>query len=253
MQNNYFSRVAGAYARYRPQYPPELYEFLAGCCRHRRRAWDCATGNGQAAGALASHFDFVLATDVSMQQLARATGQARVAYAVSSAEQPPLGTAAVDLVSVAQALHWFDLSVFYRTVDRVLADGGVLAVWCYQLLRIDAAVDAVIDRLYHKIVGPFWPPQRKLVEQGYATLTFPYPEQSCPPFAMQYEWSLQQLLGYLGSWSACQRYREANRSDPVALVAGRLGDAWGDSAGTRIVRWPVVVRVGQRQRRRHAR
>ena len=253
MKNNYFSTVAGAYACYRPHYPQELYEFLAGCCRHVRRAWDCATGNGQAAVALAAHFDFVVATDLSQQQLAHAAASDRVGYAVSSAEQAPLGTAAVDLVSVAQALHWFDLPVFYRAVDRVLAEDGVLAVWCYQLLRTNAEVDAVIDRLYHEVVGPFWPPQRKMVEQGYATLAFPYPERSCPPFAMKYEWSLQQLLGYMGSWSACQRYREANRKDPVALIAGALGEAWGDPAATRIVRWPLAVRVGKKPSMRGSR
>ncbi len=167
-----------------------------------------------------------------------------------AAERPPLGAAAIDLVTVAQALHWFDLTVFFRAVDRVLTDDGVLAVWCYQLLRIDAAVDAVIDRLYHEIVGRFWPAQRRLVEQGYARLPFPYSEQSCPSFAMEYQWSLQRLLGYLGSWSACQRYREANGADPVALLARALGDAWGDPARERIVRWPLVVRLGHRPQRR---
>lgn len=246
MKADYFSGVADSYSRFRPNYPPVLFDYLFGLCRRRRLAWDCATGNGQAATALTAGFDAVLATDLSAEQIARAACRRAVHYAVASAESPPVAESAVDLVTVAQALHWFDLGRFYAAVDRVLADDGVLAVWCYQLLRIDAVVDAVVRRYYHDVVGSYWPPQRALVEDGYRSLPFPYREIGCPEMTMTHEWSLAQLFGYLGSWSASQRYREIRGDEPLKSIGAALERAWGDPAASRIVRCPVVMRVGRR-------
>ena len=249
MSTDFFSTIADSYARYRPGYPPALYAFLAAHCRRRRLAWDCATGNGQAACGLAAHFDLVVGTDLSLTQLSRARRSPRVVYAASTAERSPFAEASVDLVTVAQALHWFELPAFYSDIDHVLADDGLLAIWSYQLLRVSPAVDSVVDRLYHEIVGPFWPPQRALIEQGYGSLPFPYREIDCPTFTMAYDWSLERLIGYLGSWSASQRYREAHGEDPVRKVATALGDAWGDAGERRAVRWPLILRAGRRPAR----
>lgn len=243
--DDHFSRQARGYAASRPGYPAQLFRYLAGIAPGRGRAWDCATGNGQAAVALAAHFNEVIATDASEQQLANAPPHERVDYRLAVAESTTIETRSVDLVTVAQALHWFDLDRFYREASRVLKPGGIMAAWSYAQLRISPAVDAVIAGLYGDIVGGYWPPQRRLVEEGYRSLAFPFRELPAPVFEMADRWPLDRLVAYLGSWSAVQRYKEANGADPVALIADRLQDAWGEAA-QRTVRWPLAVRAGVR-------
>jgi SAM-dependent methyltransferase len=245
---DHFSRVASAYATCRPSYPLELFTYLSDLPARHDLAWDCAAGSGQATLPLTGRFRRVLATDVSAAMLDRAPRHPRVEYRVSRAEDSGLANASADLVTVAQALHWLDIEPFYAEVERVLAPGGVLAVWSYtgQLLG-DATLDAILTRFYTEVVGPYWPAERRHVEAGYRTLPFPYVELEVPAFVMQEHWTLPQLLGYLGTWSATQRFREVQGYDPVARVASGLAESWGDPASFRLIRWPLSLRVGRKQ------
>jgi hypothetical protein len=247
---DHFSASAAEYARFRPHYPPALFEWLGGIVRQRRVAWDCATGNGQAAVALAGRFDTVIATDGSAAQLAAATPHPRVRYACATAERSCLRSASVDLVTVAQALHWFDLGGFYEEVDRVVVADGVIAVWSYGPIAVDARIDPVVDELYHGTLGDWWPSERAHVDNGYRDLDFPFARIESPPLAMRERWSLGALLGYIGTWSAVQRYRKARGDDELQRFAARLGDAWGDPERTRSVRWQLMIRAGRVQARR---
>ena len=243
---DHFSGHAADYARYRPDYPAALFAWLAEIAPARDRAWDCATGNGQAALALAEHFGAVVATDASETQVASAFAHPRVTYCVAPAEASGLEDASVSLVTVAQALHWFDLPAFWAEADRVLRPGGVLAVWAYHLFRCTPEVDAVVDRLYSDVVGPYWPPDRKMIEEGYP-VTLPFPRVEPPPFEMAKRWTLDDLTGYLRTWSSARRFFEAKGADPVALVVPELEAAWGDPAGARELRWPLLLHVGRKE------
>ena len=241
---DHFSRQAAAYRRYRPAYPPALIEFVAASAPARRLAVDCATGSGQAALALAARFDAVLAVDASTSQLARAQPHARVRYAASLAERLPLRDGSVDLVAAAQAAHWFDFDRFHAECRRVLAPGGVVAVWTYGLFRVSAAVDAVIDNFYAHVVGGDWPLERRYVEAGYRTLPFPWREEPVPPFQLESDWDLEQVMGYLATWSAVQRCRDRLGRDPLESLQPRLVAVWPRSGAARL-RWPVHLRLGR--------
>jgi SAM-dependent methyltransferase len=245
---DHFSRLAAAYAACRPRYPPELFSYLSELPARRELAWDCAAGSGQATLPLTGRFRRILATDVSAAMLQRAPRHPSVEYRVGRAEDSGLPNSSADLVTVAQALHWLDIEPFYAEVERVLTPGGVLAVWSYagQLLG-EATLDARLSRFYSEVVGPYWPAERRHVEAGYRTLPFPYPELEAPAFAMEERWTLSQLLGYVGTWSATQRFREEQGYDPVPQLAGELATGWGDPAAVRRVRWPLSIRVGRKQ------
>lgn len=252
---DHFSTQASGYTQFRPRYPRELFAFLATLPAGRGAAWDCGTGNGQAAVDLALWFDEVIATDPSANQVAHAEPHQRVQYLVASAEGCPLPTGSIDLVTVAQALHWFDLDGFYAQVRRVGRTGSVLAVWSYGLAHITPPVDAVVQHLYGDLLGAYWPPERKWIEERYETIGFPFEELPVPEFAMTSQWNLRDLIGYLGTWSAVQKYTEQTYSeqkltehgaaDPLALVAAELERAWGAAEIRRVVRWPFYVRVGR--------
>jgi SAM-dependent methyltransferase len=244
---DHFSRQAADYAKFRPRYPREMFEYLGTVAPSRKIAWDCGTGNGQAATQLVEVFDRVIATDASEKQIANAQPHERVKYRVAPAENSGIGSETIDLIMVAQALHWFDLDRFYAEARRVLKPDGVLAASAYNLLYIDPAIDQVVNRYYYEVVGPFWPPERKLVEQ-FADLSFPFREVDPPKFEMTAEWNLDHLLGYFQTWSSTQRFIAAKGSDPLEQIMDELRAAWGDSRQTRIVVWPLIVRVGRKPR-----
>lgn len=238
---------AARYAKARPLYPDALFDWLAATSPRRGLAWDAGCGNGQATLALARVFDRVIGTDPSAEQIAQATPAPNIEYRVEAAEAPSLGERSVDLIVVAQALHWFDLARFYAGVDRVLADDGVVAVWSYGLSQVSRDVDAVFMRLYDQWLGNYWPPERHHIENGYADLDFPFtPVREVPTFEMACEWTLAQYLAYLGTWSATQRYTQATGVDPIERIAPEFATAWGDPAHTRTVRWPLVLKTGKR-------
>ena len=242
---DYFSANAGGYAAYRPDYPPELFAFLAGQVERHDLAWDCATGNGQAARGLAGYFREVMGSDASAQQIANASAHPGVSYRVAPAEASGLADASVDLVTVAQAAHWFDLALFYAEVNRVLRPGGVLALWCYERLSIDPGCDPIIEHFYIDTLGPYWPPERRWVETGYRDLPFPYPDLPRPGFTMQAEWNLDQLMGYFATWSAVKAYRAALNRDPLPELRASLEPHWISNAGRKTLKWPLSLRLGR--------
>lgn len=241
---DYFSTHSANYAKHRPRYPEALFERLASLCCERETAWDCATGNGQAAEGLSLFFDRVIATDASKSQIENAVKRANIIYKVATAEGSGIDSHTIDLVTVAQALHWFDLDVFYGEVKRVLKPSGVLAVWMYNLLEVSPEIDAIVNRYYSDMVGAYWPPERSLIEDHYRTIAFPFAEIETPQFAMEMRWSLAELLGYLRTWSATKRFAEANGFDPIESLAGELRIVWGTPEDEKLVRWPLDVRVG---------
>lgn len=242
--HDHFSGRAGDYARYRPNYPAALFEFLASLAPDRRLAWDCATGNGQAALGLARHFGAVVATDASARQIRQAAHRGRVYYAVAVAEESPLPSRSVSLVTVAQALHWFDRDRFWEEAGRVLVAGGAIAVWSYHGFHITPEVEAVVHRYYKEIVGPYWPPERALVEQGYSTLEFPFAERKPPLLRLEKRWDLAALMGYLRTWSASQRFQAAVGRDPLLSIREDLAAAWGPPERIRAFQWDLDLRVG---------
>lgn len=238
---DHFSRVAAAYAVFRPRYPEALFDWLAGTAPGRRRAWDCGTGSGQAAVALAKRFQEVIASDPSIAQLANAERVPGVSYVAMTAERCALASSTADLITVAQALHWFDRDAFFQETMRVLRPGGLLAVWSYALMTVSPEIDSIIGTFYRDTVGPYWPPGRALVEHGYAGLQLPLPSIPAPALHMDAEWDLAQLMGYVSTWSAVDRYRIDRQEDPVPLLAGQLEHLWGDPAAPRTVRWPLTL------------
>ena len=242
---DHFSGHAGAYLEARPTYPAALFDWLAQQAPARALAWDAGCGNGQASVALASRFAQVYASDPSAPQIANAVVRPNIDYLVEPAEQSMLADSSADLVTVAQALHWFDHTRFYAEVHRVLKPNGVFAAWTYADCRVTPAINAIKDRLYVDLTGPYWPPERVHVESGYRTLPFPFTAIAAPAFEMRADWTLAQFLAYLRSWSASQRYLKDTGVDPVALVEADLRSAWGDPASLRSVRWDFHLRCGR--------
>jgi ubiquinone/menaquinone biosynthesis C-methylase UbiE len=240
---DHFSGHAAEYAQFRPDYPPELFDYLALIAPGQSWAWDCATGNGQAAVALASHFERVIATDASPQQLANARQHERVEYQVASAEASGLSDNSIDLITVAQALHWFDLPRFFTEAKRVLKPNGVIAAWAYTLLETSPEIDSIILRFYRDTTRPYWPPERDLVQAGYQTIEFPFKEIHPPKFELITQWTLDQLLGYLRTWSATKKFIAARGFDPVDHLAEEMRAAWKEPETLREMRWPVHLRV----------
>lgn len=243
--SDHFSDTADRYARFRPGYPDELFEHLAGLAPAQRRAWDCGTGNGQAAAGLAVHFERVIATDASREQIGQRRERDGVIYTVCAAETAPLAATSIDLVVAAQAVHWFDMRRFYAEARRVARPGGIVAVWSYNLCTITPAIDAVVQRYYSEVVGPYWPPERSVVETAYRTLAFPFAEVTAPRFEMTADWPLADFAGYLGTWSSSRGYRRARGADPLDVIREELANAWGDAAQRRRVVWPLHMRAGR--------
>ena len=244
--SNHFGSVASTYAAARPTYPAELFEWLAKQCVRHDHAWDCATGSGQAATGLADHFARVTATDASAEQIAAAHACERVDFRVASAEASGLDCHSIDLVTIAQALHWFDLNRFYDEVRRVVKPGGVIAAWTYGVQQIDdAAINAIVRSFYAETLGSYWPAERTIVERGYRDLPFPFERMASPPFVMVQQWTMNQLLAYFSSWSAVARYRTQRGEDPIASLRPALATAWGDPAATHTITWPLTVLAGR--------
>lgn len=242
---DHFSGHAADYSRYRPQYPAALFAFLAAQAPDTQTAWDCGTGNGQAALALAGHFATVYASDASAEQIAQATPHPRVQYRVAPAEASGLPDAGIALITVAQALHWFELEAFYAEARRVLKPGGLLAAWTYGMNRINTAVDAVTQHLYADITAPCWPPERRYIDSMYTELPFPLPRLPTPAFTMTTEWNLDEYCGYLNTWSGVRRYQQTHGENPLRLIATELAAAWGDPQARHTVTWPLAVLLGR--------
>lgn len=239
---DHFSGHSDQYHKFRPGYPNELFQWLATITPSHKRAWDCATGNGQAAKQLAAYYDDVLATDASEQQIRQASALPNIHYAIAQETHADIADNSIDLVTVAQAIHWFDTDTFFTEVKRVLKPGGVLAIWGYNLLRIDPVIDNLIDQLYWTTLHNYWPDERKLLEQGYTSIRFPFTKVKTPDFEMSQVWSKEQLVGYLDTWSAVRRYTNEKGINPLTDFASSLSGHWTGKELKKVT-WPLTLVV----------
>lgn len=243
MKDN-FSLQAAAYSIYRPTYPKELYDYLFTLVGNYDWVWDCATGNGQVATILAQKFQKVYATDISEKQIQQALKLPNVTYNVESSDKANVPDDSFDLITVAQAIHWFNFEAFYSEVKRTLKPGGVLAVIGYGLMFIDKHVDKVIYKLYENMLGKYWDSERRYIEEGYKTIPFPFEELVAPHFQIKTSWNFNQMIGYLNTWSALQHYKKANDRNPLEYLFTELKEAWGDDA-VKDVHFPILLRIGK--------
>jgi len=242
---DHFSDHAQRYEAYRPTYPDSLFAYLASLVYAHELAWDCATGNGQAALGLTPHFRTIIATDASPQQIAKASTHKQITYAVALADRTPLSEGSVDIVTVASAFHWLDFARFYGEVRRVAKPNGILACWGYKVPTVTPEVDAIVHRLDAEVLRGFWLPQTKLAVECYRTIPFPFDEIGTPPFRMTKEWNLDKIMGFLGTWSASLRYRAQAGREPMDEIRDELVGAWGDPLQERQVAWDLFMRVGR--------
>jgi SAM-dependent methyltransferase len=238
-----FSNHASQYAAFRPVYPQSLYDFILSHTRGRDTAWDCACGNGQVARDLAPHFKVVEATDISQKQIDNAHKASNIHYSVSPAEHTLFPDKTFDLITVGQAIHWFKLPEFFAEARRVAKDGGIIAYWGYALFRVNPEVDRIVDDFYVNVVGPYWDPERKLIDQHYSTIEFPFEKISAPEFDFSFEWTVEELRGYIATWSAVQKFIDDKGFDPVAGLMDRLRPVL--PKGKVRVGFPLFVMVGR--------
>ena len=243
--HDHFSKRAGIYAQYRPGYPKKLFEAILTQTRGRQRAWDCATGSGQAAIHLADAFEEVIATDGSDSQLKYAISHPRIFYQKELAEQTSFPDNHFDLITVAQALHWLKLPEFYREVNRVARTDATFAAWTYGLFTINSRIDDIIHHFYNDVVGAFWPERRKHVMDGYQKLDFPYMRLEPAEIEMEAAWNLNQVEGYLSSWSASKNYAEKNQQEAISTIHQHLLKEWGSPSTRYTVSWKVSLLIGK--------
>lgn len=243
MKDN-FSEDSKQYAQFRPHYPKELFNHLLLLIKEKNTAWDCGTGNGQIAGVLADHFREVYATDVSKQQIEEAVKRQNIYYSVQPAEKTSFREKQFDLITVAQAIHWFRFTDFYEEVKRTLKPGGIIAVIGYGPVQTKEPLQGIINHFYKNIVGPYWDAERHYIDEFYQTIPFPFEEIKMPVFTMSYEWTIEQLTGYLSTWSAVKHYKKQKGNDPLLLIAKELHGAWADLS-THSFEFPLLLRVGR--------
>ncbi len=244
MKDN-FSGHASDYACYRPTYPDALFTFIYERLSHFGAAWDCGTGNGQVAVKLAERFGRVYATDLSANQLAQAPQHPNITYRMQRAEDTSFDEQSLDLITVAQAIHWFDFETFYGIVNRVLKPDGLLAVWGYTLLTVNEAVDTIVRHLHSDTLDHYWDPERKYVDARYQTIPFPFDEIATPEFTQSIRWTFTDLIGYLNTWSAVKHYQQHEGQNPVRRIEADLKQAWG-SVEQQMVHVPVFLRLGKK-------
>jgi ubiquinone/menaquinone biosynthesis C-methylase UbiE len=250
MKDN-FSKQAAVYAKYRPTYPQELFTFILSHVKNKQVAWDCGTGNGQSAKELAKYFEKVFATDISQKQIDKAHQAANIFYSVQPAEQTNFPDNSFDLITVSQALHWFKVHKFYIEVKRIAKPGAWIAVWMYNLPAISPEIDELLNvQLYKKTLGAYWDYERKYVDDNYTTLLFPFKEIQTPVFKIQFDWTFKELGGYINSWSALQKFIQANQFNPVDELIKKIQPYWSartpleEKEKMKIV-FPVYIRMGQ--------
>lgn len=241
-----FSKQAEVYVKFRPTYPKELFEFLKGLTLEHKLAWDCGTGNGQSAIKLADYYENVYATDPSQEQIRNATAHNRIFYKVENAETPnSIEDNSVDLITVAQAVHWFDFAKFYTQVKRVLKPNGVIAVWAYGIPTINRDIDNIIKDFHDNVVGEFWLPENKLIDKGYSTIPFPFNQIKTPDFFIKKEVTLSETLGHLRSWSATQKYIDKYNENPLEHLSEKLQEHWKNIEIEKEITWKLILKVGK--------
>ncbi|NMH29222.1 class I SAM-dependent methyltransferase [Flavobacterium silvaticum] len=246
MKDN-FSEQSVSYARFRPSYPEEVVQYITSFTKHKNTVLDVATGNGQLAVKLADLFEKVIGIDISEKQLSNATLKPNIEYLLRPAENCGFDTATFDLVTVAQAIHWFDFNTFYPEVYRILKPDGIFAILGYGLFSTNSRADKILKHFYNDIIGPYWDKERKYIDENYETIPFPFDEIKVQHFSADYEWSFAQLTGYLDSWSAVAHYKKKVGIDPVDLIRHELALVW--ELSDRKVHFPLLLRIGKPYKR----
>ena len=241
MKDN-FSTNSEEYSKFRPRYPEALFRFLETKILNKENAWDCGTGNGQVAAELSEFFTRVEATDISAQQLESAIQKPNIFYSKQPAEKTKFPENSFDLITVAQAIHWFDFEKFYIEVRRVFKPKGFIAVMGYSLFNSSSKTDEVIYYLYEKLLGKYWDKERRYLEEAYQSIPFPFNEIETPNFSQEYQWNFEQLIGYLKTWSAVKHFEKAENYNPVDKISPQLKEAFGEIGK---VFFPILFRFGQ--------
>lgn len=239
-----FSKQSGTYASYRPVAPDALLEFVYSKVSDFGKAWDCGTGNGQIAVRLSERFKEVYATDISEQQLAKAVQRDNIIYKKERAEHTGFKDNSFDLITAAQAIHWFDFDAYFNEVKRVGKDGGIIAVWTYYTPRVSEGVNKILDDFYYNTVGEYWDKERRYIDERYQTIPFPFEEFEVPQFYIHAQWTAEQLLGYLSTWSSVQHYMTKHNENPVRLIKEAVEKAWENDTTKDIV-FPMYMRIGR--------
>jgi len=242
MKDN-FSKNSSEYAQFRPKYSAELYRFLESLVQEKGAAWDCGTGNGQVAGELVNFFKRVEATDISQLQLDNTVKLSNINYSLQPAEKTNFPDNSFDLITVAQAIHWFDFSLFYKEVNRTLKPDGIIAVIGYGLLKSNEQTNDLINQFYRDIVGPYWDAERRYLDDGYRSIQFPFEEIQTPDLEMEFSWDFEHLIGYLKTWSAVKHFQIKHGYNPVDTISGDLRSAFGERS---VVKFPLFLRVGKK-------
>ena len=240
-----FSKQAATYAQFRPTYPTELFDFVLQNVENKGIAWDCATGNGQAAKVLAQHFDKVFATDISQKQIDNAAQVHNIVYAVARAETTEFEDNTFDLITVAQAVHWFDFEKFYAEVHRVAKPNATIAIWGYGMMRFhDEEVDKLIQNFYHGVTDKYWDAERRHIDEAYQNVPFPFEPIKTPHFSMVFKWQRDELEGYLNSWSSIQHFKKANGYNPIPKLMLEMEAFWGEFERKSLY-FPVFMKIGR--------
>ncbi len=242
MKDN-FSQQSKSYAKHRPVYPQELFDHILSFVPQKILAWDCATGNGQTATVLSKYFERVYATDISKKQIENAVTASNIRYAIEPAEQTSLENNTVDLVTVSQALHWFEFDKFYKEARRVSKKHGIIAVWTYNLLRIDPITDKIIHHYHFDTLDKYWDKERSHVNDSYANIPFPFRQIAAPEFFIKVKWNLENLRGYLNTWSALQQFISVNNYNPVNGIIEEIQQNWPVEE-LRSVEFPLTIKMG---------
>ena len=243
----HFNQQSDKYSLCRPDYPEALFDYLAQSVDSDAIVWDCGTGTGQAAKSLAERFRKVIATDINSAPLTHAVSMDNIEYHCCPAEHTPIESGTVNLITIAQALHWFDFTSFYEEVRRVSAPNGLIAAWCYSLgFFNNSSIDSVIKSLYYDILGTtYWPKERFYIDEEYKTIPFPFAKQTSPDLCIEKLFNFEQLLGYLSTWSAVKEYELQNKQNPLDLISTSLAAAWDDLNTQRTIYWPLHCLVGK--------
>ena len=241
---DHFSTISARYAAYRPHYPRALVDALADRAPARDVAWDIGCGTGQLSVALGHRFARVIATDPAQAQLDQAEAAPNVEYRCAPAEASGLPDGSVDLAVAAQAAHWFDWPRFLVEVGRVARPGALIALVTYG--NVAFAGDAPLVAFYRDVLGPYWPRERAHVENGYRDLVLPWPAARAPEIAMTASWTRDELLGYVGTWSATVKLVATQGIAPVERVAAELAASWPDPDERRTIRWPLTLKLARR-------
>ncbi len=243
MKDN-FSKQAEAYAQFRPTYPQALFDHILQFVKEKGTAWDCGTGNGQSAKELSKYFTKIIATDISQKQIDNAYQADNILYGIAPAEHTGIAGNSIDLVTVSQALHWFKFNDFYAEAKRVAKPDAIIAVWTYSLLSITPAIDAVIENYHYKTMNGYWEEERKYVDDGYASIPFPFEQLDTPDFAIEVDWTLPQLQGYFNTWSALQKFIVVNNYSPVEALMQEILPLWGNEEKRKVL-FPVHLKLGR--------